>query len=84
MESACQQFAVRVWFFTLSPKYAQSNGFIESEVKKFKMYFKKSKDNYLMLVALSSTPIQCGYNPDELLITRKLREVVSDAPHILH
>ncbi|GBM17969.1 hypothetical protein AVEN_111112-1 [Araneus ventricosus] len=60
---------------TSSPKYSQSNGFIESMVKNFKKHFKKSvdEDPYLMMLVLRTTPLENGYSPAELLMGRKLR-----------
>ncbi|GBN13932.1 hypothetical protein AVEN_152806-1 [Araneus ventricosus] len=60
---------------TSSPKYSQSNGFIESMVKNFKKHFEKSvdEDPYLMMLVLRTTPLENGYSPAELLMGRKLR-----------
>ncbi|GBN25617.1 hypothetical protein AVEN_2060-1 [Araneus ventricosus] len=60
---------------TSSPKYSQSNGFIESMVKNFKKHFEKSvdEDPYLMMLVLRRTPLENGYSPAELLMGRKLR-----------
>lgn len=85
VSSPYRKFAADYGFsiVTSSPRYPQSNGFIESEVKNFKKHFKKSKDPYLMLLALRTTPLQCGYSPSELLMGRKLRGVVPLAPRFL-
>lgn len=86
IDSAYHQFAKNYGFqlVTSSPKYSQSNGFIESEVKNFKKHFKKSDDPHKMLLALRSTPLQSGYSPAELLMGRKLRGVVPLASNLLN
>ncbi|GBN11184.1 hypothetical protein AVEN_184736-1 [Araneus ventricosus] len=60
---------------TSSPKYSQSNGFIESRVKNFKKHFEKSvdEDPYLMMLVLRTTPSENGYSLAELLMGRKIR-----------
>ncbi|XP_031335291.1 uncharacterized protein K02A2.6-like [Photinus pyralis] len=85
LTSEYRKFAKRFGFnvITSSPNFAQSNGFIESQVKNFKNHFKKSEDPYLMLLTLRSTPLENGYSPAELLMGRKIRGVVPIAPSLL-
>lgn len=70
---------------TSSPKFPQSNGFIESMVKNFKNHFLKSQgeDPYLMLLAIRSTPLENGYSPAELLMGRKLRTPIPATNNML-
>ena len=65
---------------TSSPKYSQSNGFIESEVKNIKIHLQKSSDPYKVLLMLRTTPLSNGYSPSELLMGRKLRGLVPSIP----
>ncbi|GBM79175.1 hypothetical protein AVEN_209508-1 [Araneus ventricosus] len=60
---------------TLSTKYSQTNGFIESMVKNFKKHFEKSIDQYpyLIMLILRTTSLENGYSPAELLMCLKLR-----------
>ncbi|XP_054720689.1 uncharacterized protein LOC129230315 [Uloborus diversus] len=60
---------------TSSPKHAQSNGFIESMVKSFKLHFIKAEkdDPYFMLLALRAMALENGHSPAELLMGRCLR-----------
>jgi len=58
---------------TSSPRYPQSNGFIEVMVKTEKNILKKSQDPNLGLLDYRSTPLANGYSPAELLMVRRLR-----------
>ncbi|GBN03705.1 hypothetical protein AVEN_258835-1 [Araneus ventricosus] len=60
---------------TSSPKYSQSNEFIESMVKNFKKHFEKSvdEDPYLMMLVLRTTSLENGYSPAEHLMGPKLK-----------
>jgi transposase InsO family protein len=58
---------------TSSPYYPQSNGEAERGVGIVKQLLKKEKDPYLALMAYRSTPLQNGYSPAELLMSRKIR-----------
>ncbi|UYV70961.1 hypothetical protein LAZ67_8001260, partial [Cordylochernes scorpioides] len=67
------------WSFkhiTSSPKFPQSNGFIEAIIKKIKQSFKKEEDCYLTLQAHRTIPLESGYSPAELLMGRRLRTSV--------
>ena len=44
---------------------------------------KKSEDPYLALLAYRSTPLQCGYSPSELLMSRKLQNTIPMLPPVL-
>jgi hypothetical protein len=58
---------------TSSPKFPQSNGFIEAQVKNFKKHLEKSDDVYKMLLMLRATPLENGKSPAELLFGRRIR-----------
>ncbi|UYV63745.1 K02A2.6-like, partial [Cordylochernes scorpioides] len=67
------------WSFkhiTSSPKFPQSNGFIEEIIKNIKQSFKKEEDCYLTLQAYRTMPLESGYSPAELLMGRRLRTSV--------
>ena len=58
---------------TSSPHYPQSNGKAEHAVQTVKNLMKKDEDACLDLLSFRSTPLNCGFSPSELLISRKLR-----------
>ena len=60
---------------TSSPLYPQSNGEVERAVKTVKALLKKDSDPYQAL-AYRATPLEVGYSPSELLMSRKLRTTV--------
>ncbi|UYV77006.1 hypothetical protein LAZ67_14002793 [Cordylochernes scorpioides] len=67
------------WSFkhiTSSPKFPQSNGFIEAIIMNIKQSFKKEEDCYLSLQAYRTMPLESGYSPAELLMGRRLRTSV--------
>ncbi|UYV74578.1 K02A2.6-like [Cordylochernes scorpioides] len=67
------------WSFkhiTSSPKFPQSNGFIEAIIKNIKQSFKKEEDCYLTLQAYRTMPLESGYSPAELLMGRRFRTSV--------
>ncbi|XP_036329901.1 uncharacterized protein K02A2.6-like [Rhagoletis pomonella] len=73
--SAFAMFA-KQWGFqhiTSSPRYPQSNGFIESMVKTVKSLLKKNEDPYLALMEYRSTPLANGLSPSEMVMGRKIR-----------
>ncbi|UYV71940.1 K02A2.6-like [Cordylochernes scorpioides] len=61
---------------TSSPRYRQSNGFIESFVKIVKERIGKSKDPYLALLAYRATPLANGFSPAELSMGRRIRTTI--------
>ncbi|UYV73868.1 K02A2.6-like [Cordylochernes scorpioides] len=61
---------------TSSPRYPQSNGFIESFVKFVKERIGKSKDPYLALLAYRATPLANGFSPAELSMGRRIRTAI--------
>ena len=61
---------------TSSPYYAQSNGEAERAVGTVKSLLKKYSDPYLALLSYRSTPLQNGYSPSELLMSRTLRSTI--------
>ncbi|UYV60692.1 K02A2.6-like, partial [Cordylochernes scorpioides] len=65
---------------TSSPRFRQSNGFIESMVKNIKNQLKKGRDPYLSLLGYRTAPLENGYSPAELCMNRKLRTTVPISP----
>ena len=65
---------------TSSPRYAQANGLAERTVQTVKSLLKKSSDPYLALLSYRSTPLEHGFSPAELLMSRRLRTNVPVAP----
>ena len=59
---------------TNSPRYPQSNKFVERVVKTMKRLLPKSNDPYLALLNYHTSPFHwCGLSPSELLMRRKVR-----------
>ena len=58
---------------TSSPRYPQANGKAERAVETVKTILGKSKDSYKAMLAYRSTPLEHGYSPAELLMSRRLR-----------
>ena len=75
---AYKKFAEEYQFkhVTSSPYFPQSNGEAERAVRTIKGLLKKSSDPYLALLAYRTTPLQVGYSPSELLMSRTLRSAV--------
>ena len=73
-----KQFAKDFSFkhITSSPYHSQGNGEAERAVGTVKRLLEKEEDPYLALLAYRSTPLQNGYSPAELLMSRKLRASV--------
>ncbi|UYV72120.1 K02A2.6-like [Cordylochernes scorpioides] len=65
---------------TSSPRFPQSNGFIETMVKNIKNQLKKGRDPYLSLLGYRTAPLENGYSPAELCMNRKLRTTVPTSP----
>ena len=58
---------------TSSPRYPQSDGEAEHAVQTVKNMLKKESDPYLALLVYQATPLQNGFSPSELLMSRKLQ-----------
>ena len=65
---------------TSSPRYAQANGLAERTVQTVKSLLKKSSEPYLALLSYRSTPLEHGFSPAELLMSRRLKTNVPVAP----
>ena len=61
---------------TSSPYFPQSNGEAERAVGTIKNLLEKSNDPYLALLSYRTTPLQLGYSPAQLLMSRILRSTV--------
>ena len=61
---------------TSSPYFPQSNGEAERAVKTIKSLLRKAEDPYLALLAYRTTPLEIGYSPSQLLMSRRLRSTV--------
>ena len=61
---------------TSSPLYAQANGEAERAVRTVKRLFDKCPVPHLALLAYRSTPLEQGYSPALLLMSRNLRTTV--------
>ena len=61
---------------TCSPYHPQGNGVAERAVQTMKNLLKKSTDPYIALLNYRTTPLQQGYSPAELMMSRKLRNCV--------
>ena len=73
--AAYSQFVHEYGFshYTTSPLYPQGNGEVERGVRAVKELKKKKGDPYMALLAYRATPLQCGYSPSQLLMSRVLR-----------
>lgn len=65
---------------TSSPYHPQGNGEAERGVQTVKNLLKKAKDPYRALMAYRATPLDVGYSPSELLMSRKLRTTLPVHP----
>ena len=85
---ASEEFArfARAYGFTLvtsSPRYPQSNGMAERAVQTVKRLWKKAKDPYLALLLYRNSPLQNGYSPAQLLMSRRLNTRLPTPPSAL-
>jgi len=76
--AAYTQFASTYQFkhVTSSPYFPQSNSEAERAVATIKSLLRKEGDPYLALLAYRSTPLEIGYSPSQLLMSRTLRSSV--------
>ena len=68
---------------TSSPHYPQINGEAEHAVHTVKHLLKKGGDPHLALLSYQATPLQSGFSPLELLMSRKLRTNVPVTREVL-
>ena len=61
---------------TSSPLFPQSNGLAERSVRTVKSLLSKADDPYLALLNYRSTPLESGYSPSQLLMSRRLRSTI--------
>ncbi|XP_064482547.1 uncharacterized protein K02A2.6-like [Ornithodoros turicata] len=74
------------WSFehrTSSPRFPQSNGFVEAAVRVIKLSLKKSDDAYKALQSYRATPLGNGFSPAQLLMGRRLRTSLPTAASLL-
>ena len=64
---------LKVTDITSSPYYTMGNGEAERAVKTIKSLLGKETDPYVALLSYRATPLQVGYSPAELLMSRRLR-----------
>ena len=65
--------SIGVQHVTSSPLHPQGNGLAERAVKTVKAHLRKNADPYEALLSYRATPLECGYSPSELLMSRRLR-----------
>ena len=82
-EFAC--FARKYGFLlvTSSPRYPQSNGMAERAVQTVKRLWRKASDPYLALLHYRNSPLQNGYSPAQLLMSRRLNTRIPTPPSAL-
>ena len=80
-----QQFAdfAKEWEFihkTSSPLHPTSNGPSEVTVSIAKKLLKKAKDSkqdpYLLILEYRNTPLECGFTPSQLLMSRRTKSIL--------
>jgi transposase InsO family protein len=86
---ASQQFKAFVESYgfnhiTSSPRFPQANGEAESAVRIANNLLKKANDPHLALLSHRSSPLQHGYSPAQLLMSRQLRSTLPTTTSILH
>jgi transposase InsO family protein len=69
---------------TSSPRFPQANGEAESAVRIAKNLLKKANDPHLALLSHRSSPLQHGYSPAQLLMSRQLRSTLPTTTSFLH
>ena len=76
--SQFREFSIKYKFkyVTSSPRYPQGNGEAERTVQIVKNLWKTSDDPHLALLSYNSTPINLGYSPAQLLMSRNIRSTV--------
>jgi hypothetical protein len=68
---------------TSSPRYPQSNGFVEAGVKIVKSLLSKNVDWYKGLLEYRASPLANGLSPAELLFGRRIRTSIPMHPQLL-
>ena len=61
---------------TSSPNFLQRNGEIEQALKTVKALLEKASDPYVSLLSYCTTPLENGYSPAELLMSRNIQSNV--------
>ena len=72
------------WLITSSPYYPRENLEVETGAQTIKCLLKSNSDLYAALLSYSSTRLQNGFSPADLLMGRKLGTTLSVLPQKLN